>query len=253
MNGRLGIWPSLDLKGGRIVRLLRGEGKKETVYAGDLVEVARRFETEGADGLHVVDLDAAFGRGENREAIKKILQAVKAMPVQVGGGLRTRDAVGFFLEGGAARAVVGSLPFVDEALFCSLLEENPGRLLVALDCKSGRPTIHGWTEDAGAGTAEEVARRLAGIGVEALLVTDVARDGALEGPNTDLLARVRAAFLGEILASGGMRGEDDLVAVDMALAGGPRGVIFGRALHEGLTTVSRLSRARDALREKVNR
>ena len=117
--------------------------------------------------------------------------------------------------------------------------------MVALDCKEGRPTVRGWTEDAGAGDAVSVAREMWGLGVRALLVTDVACDGAMTGPNLALLSGVRAVFPGEILASGGMRGEQDLDAVDRALAGGPRGAIFGRALHGGATTVAKLKAARD--------
>lgn len=117
--------------------------------------------------------------------------------------------------------------------------------MVALDCKDGRPTVRGWTEDAGAGDAVSVAREMRGLGVTALLVTDVACDGAMTGPNLGLLSAVRAVFPGEILASGGMRGEEDLPAVDRALAGGPRGAIFGRALHGGATTVAKLKAARD--------
>ncbi len=107
--------------------------------------------------------------------------------------------------------------------------------------------MRGWTEDAGAGDAVSVARELAALGVTALLVTDVARDGAMEGPNLGLLAAVRAAFPGEILASGGMRGPEDLGPVDAALAGGERGAIFGRALHAGATTVAALRSARDGV------
>jgi len=241
---RLALWPSLDLKEGRVVRLLRGDVAMTTVYDVDPVDVARRFADEGADGIHVVDLDAAFGRGENREKIEEIVGAV-SVPVQVGGGLRTERAVEDFLERKrAGRAVLGSLPFLDRAVFLTLLGKfSPARFVVALDCRDGRPTTSGWTRDAGAGDAVSVAKELLALGVSALLVTDVARDGAMEGPNLELLASVRAVFPGEILASGGMRGEEDLAPVDEALAGGSRGAIFGRALHGGATSVARLSAA----------
>ena len=108
--------------------------------------------------------------------------------------------------------------------------------------------MRGWTEDAGAGDAVFVARSFAALGVSTLLVTDVAYDGAMTGPNLELLSAVRGVFAGEILASGGMRGEQDLAAVDRALAGGPRGAIFGRALHGGATTVAKLKAARDLVR-----
>jgi len=252
---RLAIWPSIDLKGGRVVRLLRGEWDAVTTFDADPVEVARTFEREGADGLHVVDLDAAFGRGTNSEEILRVRKAIE-LPMQVGGGLRTPQAVEDFLEEVSdARAVVGSLPFLDRPAFIDLLRKSSSssssslapRIVVALDCKAGRPTVRGWTEDAGAGDAASVARELASLGVAALLVTDVARDGAMEGPNLELLASVRAAFPGEILASGGLRGPADLAPVDAALAGGPRGAILGRALHAGATTVPALRAARDGV------
>ncbi len=255
--GRLALWPSIDLRGGRVVRLLRGEWDAVTTFDADPVEVAKTFEREGADGLHVVDLDAAFGKGTNSEEIQKILRVIR-IPVQVGGGMRTGKAVEDFLEGvSGARAVVGSLPFLDRAAFIHLLRNSSSsspstsscslgaRIVVALDCKDGRPTVRGWTEDAGAGDAVSVARELAALGVGTLLVTDVARDGAMLGPNLPLLAAVRAVFPGEILASGGMRGPEDLGPVDAALSGGPRGAIFGRALHAGATTVAALRSARD--------
>lgn len=252
--GRLALWPSIDLRGGRVVRLLKGEWDAVTTFDADPVEAARTFEREGADGLHVVDLDAAFGKGTNREEIQKILQVIR-IPVQVGGGMRTGKAVEDFLEGvSGARAVVGSLPFLDRPAFLNLLRKSSScssslaaRIVVALDCKDGRPTVRGWTEDAGAGDAVSVARDLAALGVATLLVTDVARDGAMLGPNLSLLSAVRAVFPGEILASGGMRGPEDLGPVDAALSGGPRGAIFGRALHAGVTTVAALRFARDGV------
>jgi phosphoribosylformimino-5-aminoimidazole carboxamide ribonucleotide (ProFAR) isomerase len=233
------------------VRLLRGEWDAATTFDADPVETARTFEREGADGIHIVDLDAAFGKGTNGEEIQKILRVIR-IPVQVGGGMRTGKAVEDFLEGvSGARAVVGSLPFLDRPGFIHLLRRSSSslssRIVVALDCRDGRPTVRGWTQDAGAGDAASVARDLAGLGVSALLVTDVARDGAMLGPNLELLAAVRAAFPGEILASGGMRGPEDLGPVDVALAGGERGAIFGRALHAGATTVAALKAARDAV------
>jgi phosphoribosylformimino-5-aminoimidazole carboxamide ribotide isomerase len=261
-SGRLALWPAIDLMGGRVVRLLQGEREAATFYDEPPAQAATRFAAEGADGIHVVDLDAAFGTGRNRKEIEEILSVSDAsgVAVQVGGGMRSPAAVEDFLEGvSTARAVVGSLPFLDRAAFTHLLRKSSSsssssfsssssysaRIVVALDCREGRPTVRGWTEDAGAGDAASVARSLAELGVLSLLVTDVARDGAMTGPNLELLSAVRAAFSGEILASGGMRGEEDLAPVDRALAGGPRGAIFGRALHSGATTVARLKAARD--------
>lgn len=238
----LALWPAIDLSEGRVVRLLRGELGAKTVYPIDPGEVARRFADEGADGIHVVDLDAAFGRGDSRAAIAEILSAVR-VPVQVGGGLRTLAGIEDALASGAARAVLGSLPFTEPALFGEVFARHRDRIVVALDCRGGRPSIRGWTADAGAGTAAEAAGKLGALGVGCLLVTDVARDGAMEGPNLDLLAEVRAVFAGEVLASGGIRGEEDLGPVAQALRGGKAGAILGRAVHGGRTTVARLRAA----------
>ena len=244
----IALWPAIDLMGGKVVRLLHGDPSQRTVYPGRAVEVALRFAREGADGIHVVDLDAAFGAGSSAGAIAEVV-AASTVPVEVGGGLRDRAGVEAALASGVSRVVLGSLPFRHPALFAELVADFADRVVVALDCKEGRPTIHGWAEDAGAGDAAGVAARLAAQGVTALLVTHVARDGAMTGPNLELLASVRAAFPGEVLASGGMRGEEDLAPVAAALAGGPAGAIFGRALHGGATTVARLAAARDALGE----
>ena len=241
----IALWPAIDLMGGEVVRLLHGDPGKRTVYPERPVDVARRFAAEGADGIHVVDLDAAFGTGSNAKTIAEIV-AASTVPVEVGGGLRDRAAVEAALAAAAARVVLGSLPFRAPELFAELVRDLGPRLVVALDCREGRPTILGWAEDAGAGGAAEVARRLAAQGVTALLVTDVACDGAMTGPNLDLLAGVRAVFAGEVLASGGMRGEEDLAPAAAALAGGPAGAVFGRALHSGATTVARLAAARAA-------
>jgi phosphoribosylformimino-5-aminoimidazole carboxamide ribotide isomerase len=244
----IALWPAIDLMGGRVVRLLHGDPAQRTVYPERAVEVALRFAAEGADGIHVVDLDAAFGSGSNIGPIAEIV-AASPVPVEVGGGLRDRAVIAAALASPAARLVLGSLPFRDPALFEELLAAYPERLVVALDCKEGRPTIHGWVEDAGEGDAAGVARRLSALGVRTLLVTDVACDGAMTGPNLELLAAIRAVFGGEILASGGMRGAEDLGPVAATLAGGPAGAIFGRALHSGATTVVQLAAARAALRE----
>ena len=244
----IALWPAIDLMGGKVVRLLHGDPSQRTVYPERAVEVALRFAAQGADGIHVVDLDAAFGTGSNAGPISEIV-AASPVPVEVGGGLRDRAAIEAALASPVARLVLGSLPFRNPELFEELLAAHAGRLVVALDCKGGRPTIHGWVEDAGAGDAAGVARRLATLGVRTLLVTDVARDGAMTGPNLDLLAAVRAVFGGEILASGGMRGAEDLAPVAATLAGGPAGAIFGRALHSGATTVAQLAAERAALRE----
>lgn len=241
----LAIWPAIDLRGGRVVRLRQGESGTETTYPEAPEDAARRFASEGADGIHVVDLDAAFGTGRNDAAVAAILGSAGA-PVQVGGGIRSLDDARRLLALGAARVVVGSLAFSAGAAFGQLLGEVGERVVVALDCRGRRPTVTGWTADAGAGDAAEAAGALSRRGVRALLVTDVERDGMLAGPGIALLRDVRSAFRGEVLASGGIRGEEDLPDVANALTGGAAGVVVGKALHSERTTVRRLVAAREA-------
>ncbi len=241
----LKLWPSIDLRAGSVVRLLKGQADAETRYAVDPGEVLTRFETQGADGIHIVDLDAAFGKGSNTRLIRDLLP-FRTVPVQVGGGIRDERAIFETLDAGASRVVLGSLPFSDPPAFERILATaSPAGIVVALDCKEGRPTIRGWVQDAAAGSAADAAAALGRLGVKTLLVTDVACDGAMMGPNLDLLAAVRAVFDGEILASGGVRGPEDLPGIARALAGGRCGVILGRALHEGATSVALLRQARD--------
>jgi phosphoribosylformimino-5-aminoimidazole carboxamide ribotide isomerase len=239
----LKLWPSIDLKDGSVVRLLRGELANVTVYDASPAAVARRFAEEGADGIHVVDLDAAFGRGENGSVVREIVRAAGSVPVQVGGGVRSLQAVEALFAAGVGRVVLGSLPFTAPAEFEEIAAKYPARVVVALDCKDGRPSIRGWTEDAGAGTLADAVPPLVRAGIGALLVTDVSKDGAMEGPGRALLAEARRCFAGEVIASGGIRGEEDLPAVEEVLAGGPCGVILGRALHDGRTSVARLRAA----------
>jgi phosphoribosylformimino-5-aminoimidazole carboxamide ribotide isomerase len=239
----LSLWPSIDLRDGRVVRLLKGRLEDETRYDVAPEDVLRRFEDEGAAGIHIVDLDAAFEKGSNSVLIRKLL-ASRRVPVQVGGGLRTQMAVESVLKAGASRAVLGSLPFTDPTLFATILEvAGPGRIVVALDCRNGRPAIRGWVEDSGAPAAVEAASDLERKGLRTLLVTDIDRDGAMNGPNLDLLASIRSSFSGEILASGGVRGPEDLPSIEAVLTGGEAGVILGRALHEGKTSVAELRAA----------
>jgi phosphoribosylformimino-5-aminoimidazole carboxamide ribotide isomerase len=239
----LKLWPSIDLREGRVVRLLRGELADVTVYEESPAAVARRFAEEGADGIHVVDLDAAFGRGENGAVVREIVRAAGQVPVQVGGGVRSLLALEALLAAGAWRVVLGSLPFTSPVEFGEIAARRGDRIVVALDCRDGRPSIRGWTEDAGAGTLADAVPGLVAAGIGALLVTDVSKDGAMEGPGRALLAEARRCFAGEVIASGGIRGEEDLPLVEELLAGGPRGAILGRALHDGSTSVARLRAA----------
>ncbi len=228
------VVPAIDLRGGRAVRLRHGNPAHQTVYSDDPVEVARGFEAEGASLLHVVDLDAALGTGHNREVVAAICQRV-SVPVQTGGGLRSLHAVAAALQAGAARAVLGTTAVQDARFVREVVARHGDRVVVALDVRDGNVMVRGWQETAG--SLEDV---MATLEAPRFLVTSIAVDGTLEGPDLDLYRRVLALTERPILASGGVRGPADLRAL---LATGVEGVVVGTALYEGTLTL------RDALEE----
>jgi phosphoribosyl isomerase A len=223
--------PAVDVRGGRAVRLTRGSPEATRVYADDPAEVAARFGDQGAALVHLVDLDAALGSGDNRAVIRRAIGAA-GVPVQVGGGLRTRAAVREVLEAGAARAVLGTEAVADPGFLRRCLEEHGDRIVVAVDTDGARVRVRGWTEDAG--PYEEVLARLAEEGAPRFLVTAVARDGTLEGPDVELYRRTVALTDRPVLASGGVARLDDLRALAST---GVEGVVVGKALYEGMFTL----------------
>jgi phosphoribosylformimino-5-aminoimidazole carboxamide ribotide isomerase len=237
----LKLWPAIDISGTCVVRLLQGDPGRMRTYDVTPEDAARQYEAEGADGLHVVDLDAALSRGDNSDIIERVLKAVK-LPVEVGGGIRSRRAIDECLGMGARRVVLGSLPFTDPKLFAELVTARAPQIVVALDCLDGSPRIQGWMNEPESGPhdASALAEFFGALGVKTLLVTDIARDGTLTGPNVDLLSSVRRTFSGEVLASGGVRNAQDLPAIAEALEGGAAGVVLGRALLEGFVTIPAL-------------
>ena len=224
------VAPALDVLEGRCVRLREGERERVTVEGGDPVEAAKRFAEEGARILHLVDLDGAFSGRPSAGLVERVAGAVD-VPVQVGGGLRTLEAVREALEAGAARAIVGTAAVSGE--FLERAAPLGERLIVAIDVKDGRVATEGWT-DAAELTAMELAHRCAESGIARLLVTNTRRDGSLQGPDTELLAEVLEAGL-PVLAAGGIASLDDLRAVK---AIGCEGAIAGSALWLGRFTLA---------------
>jgi len=226
------LYPAVDVQGGRVVRLRQGDAHRSTAYAGDPIAVARRFAQDGARWVHFVDLDRAFGRGDNRELARRFL-AEAEMPVQVGGGLRTEEAIEEMLGWGAARVVIGTKAATDPAIVERLLARHgPGPLAVGIDAKNGQVVVRGWTEVFEL-TALELAGRVRSQGARTVIYTDVARDGMLTGPDLDG-ARAIAALGLDVVASGGVASLDDLRQVRAA---GLAGAIVGRALYEGRFTL----------------
>lgn len=225
------VIPAVDLREGKVVRLRRGLLDDVTVYSSDPVETARSFARDGASWVHVVDLDAAFGVGDNRAVIADIARDA-GVPVQVGGGLRSSSTVQEVLGLGAARVVLGTEAILDAEFLRACVERYGDRVVVALDTDGDVVKVRGWTEPAG--RFDEVLERLLEGGAPRLLVTAIARDGTLEGPDLDLYRRLRAHTETPVLASGGVGSLDDLRGLARVEV---EGVVVGKALYEGAFTL----------------
>lgn len=232
------IYPAIDLAGGQAVRLLRGERERCRVVAPDAVALARRLADEGAPILHVVDLDAAFGDGDNDEVVAAIVRAV-ACPVQVGGGVRTLERASRLLAAGARRVVLGTAAIERPELLSELLAGAPETVVVAADARGGQVVIRGWTEEGGLGLGT-FAGRMREQGVRHLLVTAVERDGTGEGPALDVLAQAVDAFGPGVIASGGVGAVAHVEWLRPLAQRGLAGVIVGSLLVDTRATVGEL-------------
>jgi phosphoribosylformimino-5-aminoimidazole carboxamide ribotide isomerase len=220
------VIPAIDLRGGRAVRLMQGDPDAETTYAADPVEVAVRFQEEGARRLHVVDLDAALGDGENRERIEAICRAVQ-VPVQVGGGIRSSDDIGDVLGAGAKRVILGTAAAADPAFVRRAVEEHAEAIVVAVDVRGGHVMVRGWQEEGPA--LDDALPALDDAGAPRYLVTSIARDGTLKGPDMKLYEHMLKLTQTPLIASGGVRDADDVWALREL---GCEAVVTGKALYE---------------------
>lgn len=230
------FYPAIDLRGGRCVRLYQGSYDAETAYSDDPVGQAQQFADSGASWLHVVDLDAArTGDTANLPVIAAIAAAVD-VPVQTGGGVRSLDAAAALADAGVARVVIGTAAVENPGLVAEVAARQP--VAVGLDARGREVATHGW-EKRGGGDLLELAARFESSGAEAVVVTEISRDGTMSGPDTDGLAAVLAATELAVIASGGVATLDDLTALSAITKGSRRlsGVIVGRALYEGRFTV----------------
>jgi len=226
------VIPAIDVQEGRVVRLLRGDPRLATPYGEDPVAAARRFEREGASILHVVDLDAALGSGSNRKAIEAVCSSVD-IPVQVGGGLRSLEAIDDVLASGAARAVVGSAAVWSSGSVADAVGRWDGRIVVAVDVRDDRVAVRGWKEEGP--PVDRLLPKLEEAGVPRYLVTSVAVDGTMEGPDLALYGRILEATERPVIASGGVRSVEHLRALAET---GVEAVVVGRALYEGELSLS---------------
>lgn len=234
----LDLYPAIDIRGGRCVRLQRGDFAAETVYDDDPVRVARAFEDDGARWIHVVDLDAArTGTPENLSIVEAICTAVSCR-VQTGGGVRGIEAAGALLSAGAARVVVGTAAVEQPELVGNLAAMHPGCVAVGLDARGRDVAVQGWMESTGVDVVE-LARRFSDSGASALIVTEIGRDGTMDGPALEQLAALLDVASLPVIASGGVGTLADLRELTQLRSNGRglAGVIVGRALYEGRFSV----------------
>ena len=237
------LYPAIDLRAGKAVRLLRGDYDAETVYSDDPVAIARGFEAAGARWIHVVDLDAArSGEAGNLEYVAAIARSVRC-EIETGGGVRSVEAAERLIDAGVARVVIGTAAVERPELVAELASRYPGRVAVGLDARGRQVAVKGWTETTDTDLVD-LAKGFEGHGVSALIVTEIGRDGTMAGPDLDQLGAVLEATAIDVIASGGVGTLDDIRALAALRAGGTNGgsrslagIIAGRAIYEGRFTV----------------
>ncbi|NHV59830.1 MAG: 1-(5-phosphoribosyl)-5-[(5-phosphoribosylamino)methylideneamino]imidazole-4-carboxamide isomerase [Candidatus Verstraetearchaeota archaeon] len=229
------VIPAVDISGGKCVRLRRGRLEDATVYYDDPLEAARRWEGEGAELLHVIDLDAATGARDNRDVIKRIIREVK-VPVQVGGGIRSIERAEEYINSGAERVIFGTAALELRTIKDALRSFGPERVMAAVDHFMGRVAVKGW-KDLLELDAEVLCKRLVEAGVRKIMMTSIERDGMLKGPNLDYSLRVASSVPAEFYLAGGFSSIEDLL---MLRGKRVAGVIIGRALYEGMIELKRV-------------
>lgn len=231
------LYPAIDIRGGSAVRLIQGDYARERAYDAEPAAAAARWAEEGAEFLHVVDLDGArAGRPKNLAAVRRIAAAVDC-PIQVGGGLRDAESVATALAAGAERVVIGTAALRDPAFLGDMLDRHGERVIVSVDARQGRIALAGWTE-AGEEDAAEVIAELSSRGVSRFLCTAIEVDGTMEGPALSELKRVAAATEARVIASGGVGDLSHLEALARETPPNVEGAIVGRALYERRFTLA---------------
>jgi len=226
------LFPAIDLKGGQCVRLLKGDMRAVTVFNDDPAAQAKSFAAAGFEWLHVVDLDGAVaGLSVNAPAVERILAAV-ALPIQLGGGIRSRRQVEEWLDRGVRRVILGTAALRDPELVKSACRAHPDRIVVGIDARHGKVAVEGWAKTSEM-TAVELSLRFEDAGVAAIVFTDIERDGALAGVNVEATAALARRLETPVIASGGLASLDDIRALRRHERDGIAGVICGRALYDG--------------------
>ncbi|HEY9163102.1 MAG TPA: 1-(5-phosphoribosyl)-5-[(5-phosphoribosylamino)methylideneamino]imidazole-4-carboxamide isomerase [Magnetovibrio sp.] len=230
------FFPAIDLKDGQCVRLLRGEMDQATVFNDNPGAQAKAFVDEGCEWIHVVDLNGAFeGKPVNADAVSGILQQAR-VPVELGGGIRDMKTIEFWLERGVRRVILGTVALRNPELVIEACKAFPGRIAVGVDAKDGFVAVEGWAEVSDM-PALDLARKFEDAGVAAIIFTDIARDGLMQGPNIDSTLELARAISTPVIASGGVSSMDDLRALKAKGGKLLEGVISGRAVYDGAIKV----------------
>ena len=232
--------PAIDVLAGRCVQLAQGDYDRATVFDDDPAAVAARFAAHSIQRLHVVDLDGAKdGRRRNEKTIRRIVEQAGSVPVELGGGLRTLESIEEVLAAGVDRAILGTVALRDPELVRDAARRFPGRIAVGIDAKAGRVAVEGWLDESET-SAIEVARRFQDVGVSAIIYTDIDCDGMLTGPNLDATAALAREVAVPVIASGGMRSEEDVQRTASYAEGVIAGAIVGTAVYTGAVDIDRV-------------
>lgn len=230
------LLPAIDLKQGKCVRLKQGDMAQATVFNDNPAAQAESFASQGAEWIHIVDLDGAFaGKPVNAQAVENILNAVD-VKIELGGGIRTLETIQMWLDKGVARVILGTIALRDPDFVKQACREFPGRIAVGIDAKDGFVAVEGWAEKSGI-TAVDLARQFESAGVSAIIYTDVARDGVLQGPNLAATVQLATAVSTPVIVSGGISSLDDIRACKKEEQNNIAGVIAGRAIYDNRFTV----------------
>lgn len=228
------IYPAIDIQDGKCVRLFKGSFSDVTVYGDDPVEMAKKWESQGGEFLHVVDLDGArYGQGKNAELISKICMALQ-IPVQTGGGIRTMEDIESRLSCGVSRVIIGTKAVRDEDFVKEAVERFGEKIVIGIDAKDGFAATEGWEEVSGF-RAVELAKKMSALGVSGFVYTDIATDGTLAGPNVPAMREMAESVPANVIASGGIGSYEHIRALRPT---GVEGVIVGRALYTGNVSLS---------------
>jgi len=247
------IIPAIDLKDGRCVRLKQGDMKTATVFSEDPVAMARHWASEGARRLHIIDLNGAVaGRPKNEKVIRDVIQAVgEGLPIQLGGGIRDLDTIESYMDAGVTYIVIGTAAVKNPGFLSDACYAFPGHIIAGLDAKDGKVAVEGWSKMTGHDVID-LAKKFEDYGVEALVYTDIGRDGMMGGVNIEATFKLAQAIKIPVIASGGLNSLKDVQAVCEKLAPeGVIGAIAGRALYEGKLDLKKAQAAADkALRKE---